>query len=129
MMKLAQLVRFRQTHEIMIKVRVLIVEVHTIVVSVLEHLSLVTNETDIGHRAEYCEWVSPHNSNNTERKRDNYQNRNSWVGYFADELCFGVDAVEDPDHDYDINDEQNNFFHPDIIEHDAQNASHENHII
>ena len=28
---------------------------------------------------------------------------------------FCVDAVEDPDYDYDINDEQNNFFHPDII--------------
>ena len=103
------------TLETMIKVRVLIVEVHTIVVSVLEHLSLVTNATDIGHCAEYCEWVILHNSNNTERKRDNYQNRNSWVGYFADELCFSVDAVEDPDYDYDINDEQNNFFHPDII--------------
>ena len=64
------------TLETMIKVRVLIVEVHTIVGRV-QHLSLVTNATDIGHRAKYCEWVSPHNSNNTERKRDNYQNRNS----------------------------------------------------
>jgi hypothetical protein len=54
------------TLETMIKVRVLIVEVHTVVVSVLEHLSLVTNATYIGHREEYCEWVSPHNSNNTE---------------------------------------------------------------
>ena len=85
------------THETMIKVRVLIVDVHTIVVSVLEHLSLVTNATDIGHCEEYCEWV-----NNTERRRDNYQNRNSWVGYFVDELCFSVDAVEDPDYDYSI---------------------------
>ena len=60
------------TLETMIKVRVLIVDVHTIVVNVLEHLSLVTNATYIGHREEYCEWVSPHNSNNTERRRDNY---------------------------------------------------------